>query len=339
MFLSSDRISSLVDTLNGKDPFSGVILVQEKGESVYEGSYGCANRSDRIDNQLNTRFGIASGCKIFTAVAICQLVEKGLLSFDTLLKDCLDIPFPSFSMEVNIAHLLMHCSGIPDYFDEDVMDDFEQLWKDRPMYGIRGPIDFLPLFQDNPMMFRPGERFHYNNAGFITLGLVVEQLTGLSFIEYVQKNIFLPSGMSETGYFSLDSLPERTAFGYIDNDDGTWRSNIYSIPVIGGPDGGCFTTASDMMNFWKALLSYKLLKETTTKEMLKCRIQVHGNTYYGYGVWLLQMGDSCQCFVQGSDPGVNFMSMVCPQQDIRFAVFSNSNRDVGDICRGLVSML
>ncbi len=338
MSFNSGKIRALVDTLNAKSPFSGVILVQEKGETVFEAAYGYANRSDSIENRMNTRFGIASGCKIFTAVAICQLVEKGLLSFDTLLKDCLDIPFKSFSPQVSVAHLLSHNSGIPDYFDEEIMDDYELLWKDRPMYGIREPRDFLPLFQDSPMMFNPGERFHYNNAGFITLGLVVEQLSGMPFHEYVERNILLTSGMLDTGYFSMDSLPERTALGYIEKEDGTWKSNIYSIPVTGGPDGGCFTTAHDMVSFWKALLNYQLLKEPTTKEMLKRRIQVNENTYYGYGIWLLQQGGSCQFFVQGSDPGVNFISMISPRSELQFSVFSNTNRDVWDICNGLISM-
>lgn len=339
MSISSVKVRAHIDTMNEKAPFSGIILVHEKGKPLYEGSYGFANRSELLENRLNTRFGIASGCKIFTAVAIGQLVEKGLLSFNTLLKDCLDIPFKSFSPEVSIAHLLMHNSGIPDYFDEDVMDDYEQLWVSKPMYAMRSPRDFLPLYQDKPMMFQPGERFHYNNAGFITLGLVVEQVTGMPFIEYVKNNVFNPSGMSDTGYFPLDSLPERVAFGYIDNDDGTWRSNIYSIPAVGGPDGGCFTTAPDMMSFWKALLNYQLLREDTTKEMLKCHIKADENIYYGYGVWLHQVQDSYQFFVQGSDPGVNFMSMVCPEQDIQLAVFLNTNRDVWDICDGLISML
>ena len=79
---------------------------------------------------------MASGCKIFTAVAICQLVEKGVLTFDTCLKECLEDSFPNFYEGITIHHLLTHTSGIPDYFDEEEMDDFEDLWKDTPMYSI-----------------------------------------------------------------------------------------------------------------------------------------------------------------------------------------------------------
>lgn len=81
-------------------------------------------------------------------------------------------------------------------------------------------------------MFQPGERFHYNNAGYILLGLIVEELTGLEFTEYIDKNIFLPCEMKNSGYFSMDQLPKNTALGYIDEENGAWRTNVYSLPIL-----------------------------------------------------------------------------------------------------------
>ncbi|MCL6460080.1 MAG: beta-lactamase family protein, partial [Gorillibacterium sp.] len=123
--------------------FSGVVSIHQNQAEIYGRSYGQANRSEQIYNTMDTRFSIASGCKLFTAVAISQLVEKGLISFDSLLSECLEFSFPLFDPGVTVRHLLTHCSGIPDYFDEDVMDDFEELWIDVPMYRIRSPKDFL----------------------------------------------------------------------------------------------------------------------------------------------------------------------------------------------------
>jgi CubicO group peptidase (beta-lactamase class C family) len=207
----------------------------------------------------NSRYGIASGCKLFTAIAICQLVEEGKISFDSKLSDCLTIDFKHFDDKVTVHHLLTHTSGIPDYFDEDVMDNFEELWVNNPMYQIRKLKDFLPMFQNVPMKSQVGESFHYNNAGYILLGLIVEQASELEFSDYVQKHIFNKADMTQAGYFSFDSLPPNTALGYIYNPDGTWKTNIYSLPVIGGSDGGAFVTANDMVKLWNALMNYQLL--------------------------------------------------------------------------------
>src|SRR5690606_12459032 len=112
--------------------------------------------------------------------------------------------------------------GIPDYFDEAVMDDYEALWRERPMYAFRTPGDFLPLFAEEPMQFKPGERWAYNNSGYIVLGLVVEKLTGMPFAKYVEEHVFQPCGMTASGYFAMDRLPGGTALGYIPVGDGEW---------------------------------------------------------------------------------------------------------------------
>ena len=177
MAIDTARIGEVITEQTEKSLFSGAVLIQEKGEAVFAGGYGFANKAEAIPNTIDTRFGIASGCKIFTAVSVCQLIEKGLISFDTPLKDCLDVSFPEFDPRITVHHLLTHSSGIPDYFDEEVMEDeeFEEVWQARPMYNIRTPRDFLPMFQHQTMKFAPGTRFSYSNAGFIVLGLIVEQ--------------------------------------------------------------------------------------------------------------------------------------------------------------------
>ncbi len=127
------------------------------------------------------------------------------------------------------------------------MDDFEELWQNTPMYHVKGLKDFLPMLQNEVMMFQPGERFHYNNAGYILLGLIVEELTGLEFTEYIDKNIFPPCEMLNSGYFSMDQLPKNTALGYIDEENGAWRTNVYSLPIKGSADGGAYITTSDIL--------------------------------------------------------------------------------------------
>ncbi|NUU79569.1 MULTISPECIES: serine hydrolase domain-containing protein [Paenibacillus] len=304
--------------------FSGVVLLKQNGRTLLNLSRGYANRSDEISNQTDTRFGIASGCKIFTAVSICQLIEQGRLSYDTRLADALNIDFPLWDKEITIHQLLTHTSGIPDYFDEEVMEDFADLWKERPVYAMRNGSDFLPMFQHLPMKSVPGERFHYNNAAFIVLGLIVEEQTGQSFTDYVQKHIFTRCGMKNSGYFLTDQLPRNTAIGYIDHDDGSWHTNIFSIPVKGGADGGAYTTAADMIRFWDGLLNYQLLSESATHKLITPHVQEEDETYYGQGVWIdRKEGDIFKVHVMGFDPGVSFMSSVYPDHATQLVVLSN----------------
>ncbi|WP_110931976.1 serine hydrolase domain-containing protein [Paenibacillus bouchesdurhonensis] len=317
--------------------FSGTVLVKNEKEVLAELSFGYANRSDELNNNKHTRFGIASGCKIFTSIAICQLVEEGKLSFNSKLKDCLDVDFPNFDDEVTIHHLLTHTSGIPDYFDEEVMDDFEELWVDNPMYRIRSLQRFLPLFKFQNMKFKVGKRFHYNNAGYIVLGLIVEQASQRKFDEYVQECIFHRAGMKDSGYFEFDAFPPNTALGYIEQDDGTWKTNIYSLPVKGGADGGAFVTVNDMDKLWEALMNNQLLGKPYTEKMLTPHVHIEHDDYYGYGVWIKknQNSEVLKYHVLGYDPGVNFHSGYYPEKKMKIVVCSNKSSGAHDLMQAI----
>lgn len=326
------NLEEVIKEVQSKVDFSGVVMVQDVTGHIATASFGYANRADSLKNTLETRFGIASGCKLFTAIAICQLVEEGKFTFDTRLSDCLELDFPSFSEEITIHHLLTHSSGIPDYFDEDVMDDFEELWINRPMYQIRSLKDFLPMFQNEQMKFAPGTTFHYNNAGYILLGLIVEQATRMEFTEYVQEKIFKRAGMNQSGYFSFDALPPNTALGYIDLPTGTWKTNIYSLPVKGGSDGGAYVTAEDMVKLWNALLDHLLLSEESLNKLLTPHVQVNETGYYGYGIWIKKDADQALKYhVMGYDPGVSFHSAYYPATQTIAVVCSNKSKGAFEI--------
>src|SRR5699024_11633090 len=102
----------------------------------------------------------------------------------------------------------------------------------------------LPIFNSS---------FQYNNSGYILLGLVIEQVSKVNFAEFVERHIFRKADMKSSGYFEFDRLPERTALGYIEDLDGIWRTNIYSIPAKGGPEGGVYVSVEDMVRFWQSL--------------------------------------------------------------------------------------
>ncbi|HLQ71486.1 MAG TPA: serine hydrolase [Bacillota bacterium] len=319
--------------------FSGVVHATQSGEEQ-SASYGFANRGTGTKNQENTKFAIASGAKIFTAVGICQLVWEGKLSFNTKLTDVLDISFPHFSEGVTIHHLLTHTSGVPDYFDEDVMEDFELLWENVPMYHMRKPSDFLPLFCDQEMVDEVGCDFHYNNAGYILLGLVIEQVSGNAFADYIEKHIMQLIGMTDSGYYEMDRLPKDTALGYIDLPDGTWKTNIFSVPAKGGPDGGVYVTAKDMGIFWNALFNHTLLTKDMTDMLLKPRTLVTEDIYYGYCGYMEVNEKGVVKLIQlGYDPGINYRALYYPRTDLLIVVCANIEEGAYEMLKEIESML
>jgi CubicO group peptidase (beta-lactamase class C family) len=331
--ISGRELSSLIETQQDPEPFSGVVRVSRGDEVLFEEARGLALHSEMIPITTQTRFQMASGCKIFTAVAVLQLVQAGKLSLDTLLTECVEDRFPRYDPGITIRHLLTHSSGITSYFEEDVDPDYEALWRKMPVYRMRQPADFLPLFRDKPMKFAPGERFDYNDGGFILLGLVVEQVAGTPFRTCVEQQVFAPAGMNDSGYFASDRLPARTARAYIQEEDGGWRTNVFAVPAVGGADGGAYTTAGDMQRFWQALIAGNLLKPDLRGAMFEPQTATGWKppyTHYGLGMWMQYESDDRPLprkrFVVGSDPGVAFSSMLYDEEPVVMTLLGNTGR-------------
>lgn len=323
----SEKFVQLMSEEAQLSKFSGVVQVADREHTLAAEAYGLAHIAELRLNQLHTRFAIASGSKLFTAIAVCQLVEQGRISFDAKILDILPrADFPLFDPEITVHQVLTHSSGIPDYFDEETMDDFAALWEKTPMYTLRRPADFLPLFASQPMKFAPGGRFHYNNAGYIMLALLVEAISRQAFTDYVEQHIFQPCWMKDSGYFALDALPANTAQGYIDSGKGHKISNIYSIPVVGGGDGGAYVTAADMHKLWCGLLEHKLLQAETTALLLTPHIHEREDSYYGYGVWIQVRGQKVLKYhIMGYDPGISFHSACYPGSGLTCTAICNQS--------------
>ena len=255
----------------------------------------------------------------------------------------MDVTFPHYAPDVSIRHLLTHSAGIRSYFEEDIDPDYEALWRDVPTYKMKGPRDFLPLFQDKTMKFPPGERFDYNDGGYILLGLVIECVTGMDFPAYVREAVFEPAGMTDSGYFPMDQLPERTAYAYIKNPDGSWRTNFFAVPRVGGPDGGAFTTAADMTRFWRALTGHRLLDARSTELLLSPRIATGlkpPETHYGHGVWIDRPDEEIRkIYVEGFDPGVAMRSAYYPGEGVVLTLLGNTERGLWPLYRALEKTL
>jgi CubicO group peptidase (beta-lactamase class C family) len=305
---------------------------------LYESSSGFADLANEIPNTMDTRFATASVGKTFVAVGILQLVERGLIKIGDTLGSLLDIDLKQIDPDVTVEQLLNHTSGVPDYFDETVMGDYEELWKDYPCSKIRSNNDMFPLFIDKPMMYPRGEKFQYNNTGFILLAAIIEKISGMDFDAYLKKNIFDICGMDSTGYFEMDKLPSKCAHNYIycekTND---YRTNIFSVGAKGTGDGGAFVTAGDLVRFWQGLIGHKLISEDAFKKMISKQSGDGSDPeegYYGYGVWIIDnpQGNDL-AYMQGCDPGVSAIAEYNPDNEQISIALSNYGDNVWALMR------
>lgn len=327
-----------MENIIGKD-FRGCVLISQNGTTLFQKAQGYADMPNQIPNTVDTKFATASAGKVFVAVGILQLIERGLLCFDDTLENLLEFDLNRIDRKITIKQLLTHTSGIPDYFDESIMDEYEELWKDYPNYKVRTNRDLLPLFIDKPMMYPRGEKFQYNNTGYVVLAMIIEKIVGLPFDQFLKTNIFDACSMASTGYYELDRLPAKCASNYI-FDEGCkgYRTNIYSVDAKGTGAGGAFTTVGDILRFWNNLLDYRLLSEKMTEEMLS-RQSGNGtgleDVAYGYGVWLAPSGTRYIPYFQGCDPGASFISEFEPQNNIVTTLVSNYGDNVWQIMRDI----
>ncbi len=334
-------LEASLDRLTDNSDFSGVISIRQGSQSLYEKASGFADRSGKIANQIDTRFGIASGTKFFTALAIGMLIEEGKLSPGTLLRDCVKVDFPLYADDISVEHLLTHTSGIPDYYDEEEIVDFNNFTVDLPWYELKGPRDYLAIFPKKEMLFSPGERFRYSNGGYILLGVIVEELSGCSYQKFVEENLFQRAGMDRSGYFAMNRLPEKTALGYIDDESG-WRTNIYNLPIVGASDGGAFSTVADIETLWHAFWGGKIISKERVSLFSRSHVRAGAeekSEFYGFGLWLREKtGADREVYFAGCDAGVSFQSTSIQAADLLITVLSNSTDGAWPVLREIESL-
>ncbi len=179
----ADRLDSLIFALHGRGQFNGGILVSVGGRKVYEKADGKADLEKNEDFTTSTPCYLASLSKQFTAMGIMMLEEKKLLDFNDPLSKYFP-EFPSYAQTVTIQHLLNHTSGIIDY---------ESLGIDHP--GLTNKDVFDKLIKQPSLRFKPGDKYEYSNSGYVLLAMIVEKASGMSFSEFMEKNIFQPLNM------------------------------------------------------------------------------------------------------------------------------------------------
>lgn len=283
-------IRSMVESRAAEGTFTGVVLFANDDATLFEGAYGLADRSTNHPNLLSTCFDIASLGKMFTGVAVAQLVERNRLEFDQPVGRYLPPPLADTEIgrKVTIHQLLTHTSGVPDLPD----DLFN-----APPARLSGYTSF---FQTRNLEFEPGSKRAYSNAGYILLGIVIEHVSGQDYEEYVLEHVFRPAGMS-VGFRRKD-CSSGAAVGYSRKGPGEdWQPNTSTIASTGGPHGGALTTARDLAKFFSALRAGRLL----TPEMALRITTPRGGAASAYGFGVLSFDTDRLVGHSGGNVGVS----------------------------------
>jgi D-alanyl-D-alanine carboxypeptidase len=321
----SAKAKALVDALVQADQFSGTVLVAQNGVPVFRQAFGLANREWGIPNVPEAKFRIASITKEFTATAILQLAEAGMLSIDDpVSKYYTDAPVTW--KDITLRHLLTHTSGIPSYtslpqfFDEDAKVD-------------RTPDEIIKLTRDKPLEFEPGTKFTYDNTGYIILGYIIEKVSGERYADYIQHHIFQPLGMKSSGYDSTEAILPQRASGY------RWEKTEFvnadylsmSLPFSAG---SLYSTIDDLLIWDQALYAGKLLNGTSFKAMFTD--YGHG---YGFGWFINKLFGHNLISHSGGINGFVSMFERFPDDKLTVIVLSNENNaPVGRLADGLAAL-
>lgn len=305
--------SLLLKDFNGKEGPGGVFRVARNGKAIYQKALGKANLELSVDMTPENVFQVGSMTKQFTAIAILILEEQGKLNTsDPVSKYIPDYPGGS---RITLHHLLTHTSGIKDFTKMKSLSDIAQ--KEMP------PKRMADFFKNEPADFAPGEKFEYNNSGYVLLGYIIELASGEAYGDFIKKHIFDKAGMDQSHYASDRKVIIKRAYGYHKKEYGyVNRTAInFSVPFS---SGSLMSTAGDMLK-WQNALNQELLlgAEERDKAFRKYKLN-NGEEYaYGYGWHIKEINGIPSREHGGSIFGFKTMGIYIPSEDIYVIGLSN----------------
>ncbi len=291
------------------EKFSGAALVARNGKVLLEKAWGMADREKNVPATVDSQFRMGSMNKMFTAVAVMQLVGAGKISLDGTVGTYLpDYPNKDIADKVRIRHLLTHTGGTGDFMGPEY---------DRERLNMKTHGDYVKLLGARAPEFAPGAQSRYSNYGFVLLGAIIERVSGMSYYDYVREHVYKPAGMTST-----DSLPETEAVakrtrGYMKRDS-QWVPNTETLPWRGNAAGGGYTTVGDMLRFAMALQEGKLLSPALLAQATQAQTQG-----YGFGFGVRGSGDWQYFGHNGGAPGQNAEFRVFPKLGYVLVTLSN----------------
>jgi D-alanyl-D-alanine carboxypeptidase len=316
------------------EQFSGAILVAKAGKPIFQEAYGYANREDKIQNTPATKFHFGSMGKMFTAVAVMQLVQAGKVKLDDPISKYLP-NYPNKEVAaVTVYQLLTHTGGTGDIF-------LPEFWAHR--LDQKTLEDYVKLYGDRGLRFKPGSQWEYSNYGFILLGRIIEVASGQSYYDYVRDHIFTPTGMSSTGNLPEEDHVQALAIGYTRGCGPTFgpppgppcgplQSVNDMLPYRGTSAGGGYSTVIDFLKFANALTSDSLLDAHYTELLTTGKVVTsRPRTKWAFGFFDQTTPEGVRFFGHsGGAPGVNGRLAIFPASGYIIVVLANLDPPVSD---------
>jgi len=303
----------------GADRFAGVVLLGrlEAGTSrvLFREAYGPADREKAVASTIDTRFRIGSMNKMFTAVAILQLVQAGKIRLtDPVGRYIPDYPNRVIARKVTIHHLLTHTGGTGDIFGPEY---------DAHLHEMTTHDDWIRLFGQRDPLFEPGTRYAYSNYGMVILGVVIERVSRMSYYDYISENVYRPAGMTHSG-MPPESIPaDVRAVGYSRREGGTRWTPTSVLGNRGIGAGGGYSTVGDLLNFAAALTSHELLNAEYTNLLITGKVDTGRGFRYAYGFGDSRTNGLGSVGHSGGAPGMNGDLRIYPGSGYVFVVLSN----------------
>ena len=300
----------------GKNGYSGILLIAEKGKVLYENAVGNRNYESDIPLLSTDIFELASVSKQFTAMMVMICKEKKLLNFDDPVSKYLEIPYSN----ITIRQLLTHTSGLPDY--QAIMDKH---WDKSKVAGNTDILEYLNRFAP-PSLFKPGDQYKYSNTGYVLLASIVEKVTGSDFVELTKEWIFKPLKMKDTAIRTLEekAVLTRLAVGHLEGVNANrFHSSDYTVWLGNrkGP-GRVSSTAQDLLLWDQALYGKKLVSPKTLKEAFSPYLLNNGEeSSYGFG-WDLEKNGVV--WHNGDNPGYKTLIVRSTSSKRTFILLNNN---------------
>lgn len=317
LFAQVSSLDSLVQAYVKQHQFSGTLMVQLKGKTIYQNSFGWANRSFDSPIHQHTAFKIASITKLFTSVIVMQLYEEGKINLQQPIHTYLPFLSDEKSHQIKIHHLLNHTYGV---------DNIEN----RGIDYIQHPYttdELLLKYYNNPLRYTPGTHFEYNNGDFLILGKIIEKVCHRPYAEVLAERILTPLNLAETGILLDQRVIKGLANTYsvdpktnqLYNDIPYYIENFFTA-------GAMYSTVSDVLTFANALFNGKLLKPATLAKLLTASPQFDN---YGYGLWIRKYTVDNKTYTvierPGRIAGANALLSHLQEEDLTIVSLSNTN--------------
>lgn len=310
-----EQFDELMSTVFKDDGPGAVALVVKNGKVMYRKEYGMANLELDVKMKPENVFRIGSITKQFTSSAILKLRDEGKLNLDDDITKYIKY-YPTHGHEITIKHLLTHTSGIKSYTEMKEWDAEVQK-KDFT------PIELIDFFKNQPMDFKPGEEFHYNNSAYFILGYIIEVVSGKSYDEYIDSVFFKPLEMKNSYYDSASRIIKNRAYGYHKNED-DYINQDYLNMTQPYAAGSLLSTVDDLYKWYSAVMNDEVISRTSREEAQTTHLlNDYEKTGYGYGWFIGNIQGSKMIEHGGGINGYLTNSIYLPEDEVFVAVFSN----------------